>query len=306
MTGLFVVAATIAFLLVGIGCRPSAEGTSSASESDSTMLEARVARLTEALANADSDSGSGGGQPVARWLLPSRLAEISGLALTPDGRLFAHSDESSAITELDYRRGTIIKQFFVGPKGWHGDFEGLAYAEDRFFLLESNGNLYEFREGAAEERVDYKEHDNHLGKECEFEGLAYDSTANALILSCKNVGIDELKDMLVLYRYDIGNTNETGVSEVTVPLSEAIGANGWKKLRPSDITVDPLSGNYVLVSSQEKALVALTPTGAVVFSRPLPDGHPQSEGIAITRDGILIISDEAVNTAAAITLYSWP
>ena len=174
-----------------------------------------MTRLTEALANADS--GSARGKPVARWLLPAELAEISGLALTPDGRLFAHDDESARISEIDYRRGTIIKQFFVGKKVLRGDFEGLAYAEDRFFLLSSDGTLYEFREGAAEERVDYTEHDTRLGKECEFEGVAYDSTANALILACKNVRKKQSKDMLVFYRYSLGDSGGAEISEFTVP-----------------------------------------------------------------------------------------
>ena len=297
-------AAMIVLLQAGAGCRNSGEGTPDASRNDSTGLEARVTRLTEALANADS--GEARGKPVARWLLPPELAEISGLALTPDGRLFAHNDETARITELDYRRGTVIKQFFVGKKDLRGDFEGLAYAEDRFFLLSSNGTLYEFREGAEGERVDYTAHDTHLGKECEFEGVAYDSTANALVLACKNVGAKQFKDMLVLYRYSLGDSDGAEISELTVPYSEAIGKNGWKQLHPTDITVDPSSGNYVLVAAQEKALVALTPAGAVVLSRPLGGRHPQSEGIAITRDGILIISDESVNAAATITLYRWP
>ena len=297
-------AAMSALLLVGTGCQGSGEDKSGVSKSDSTRLEARVTRLTAALANADS--GSARGKPVARWLLPPELAEISGLALTPDGRLFAHDDESARITELDYRRGTVIKQFFVGKMGWRGDFEGLACAADRFFLLESTGTLYEFREGAQGEQVDYAAHDTHLGKECEFEGVAYDSTANALVLACKKVGAKRSKDMLLLYRYSLGDPGGAEVSELTVPYSEAIGKNSWKQLHPSDITVDPSSGNYVLVAAQEKALVALTPAGAVVFSRPLGGRHLQAEGIAITRDGILIIGDESVNAAASITLYRWP
>jgi len=297
-------AAVIVLLQAGSGCQNSRESTPDAAVNDSTALEARVTRLTAALAKADS--GEALDQPVARWILPPDLAEISGLALTPDGRLFAHNDESARITELDYRRGTVIKQFFVGEQKLRGDFEGLAYAEDRFFLLSSSGTLYEFREGAVEERVDYTTHDTHLGKECEFEGVAYDPTTNALVLACKNVGVKQFKNMLVLYRYGLGDSDGAEISELTIPYSEAIDGNDWKELRPTDITVDPSSGNYVLVAAQEKALVALTPAGAVVLSRPLGDRHPQSEGIAITRDGILIISDESVNAAATITLYRWP
>lgn len=293
----------LALLQATTGCRKPNDGTQSISREDSAGLEARVTRLAEALAEADS--GEGRDKPVARWLMPAQLSEISGLALTPDGRLFAHNDESARITELDYRRGTVIKQFFVGKEGLRGDFEGLAYAGDRFYLLSSEGTLYEFREGADGERVEYTAHDTHLGKECEFEGVAYDSAASSLVLACKNVAVKKFKDMLVLYRYSLGDSGGARLSELTVPLSEAIGKNGWKQLRPTDITVDPSNGNYVLVAAQEKALVALTPAGVVLFSRPLGGRHPQSEAIAITRDSILIIGDESLATPGSITLYHW-
>ncbi|MHB8078098.1 MAG: hypothetical protein ACYDIE_02420 [Candidatus Krumholzibacteriia bacterium] len=297
-------AALIALLLAAAGCRSSSAGRPAASRNDGAGLEARATRLTTALASADS--GASRDKPVARWLMPPDLAEISGLALTPDGRLFAHDDESAVITQLDFRRGTVVKKFFVGRHGLKGDFEGLTYARDRFFLLRSDGTLYEFREGEAGEGVDYTEHDTRLGKQCEFEGVAYDSTLNALILPCKQVGTRGLRKMLVIYRYSLDGTGKAGVSQFTVPYAEAIGGNDWKQLHPTDITVDPFSGNYVLVAGPEQALIAITPAGKVVFSRPLSGRHPQAEGIAISRDGILIISDESVNAAAAITLYRWP
>ena len=289
-------AAIILVLLTGTGCQKSDHALNA---TDSAGLEARMTRLTESLANAKPD------EPVARWLLPAELAEISGLALTPDGRLFAHNDETARITEIDYRRGVVIKHFFVGEKGLHGDFEGLVCVEDQFFLLASNGTLYEFKEGDDGERVAYKVHDTHLGKECEFEGVTYDSATNAIVLACKGVGKSQPKGMLVLYRFPL-NAIDGEASELTVPLSEAIGKNDWKHLRPTDITVDSSSGNYVLVAAQEKALLILTPAGAVVSSRPLGGRHPQTEGVAITRDHILIIADEATNRAATITLYHWP
>lgn len=302
MRGFCFTAAILAVLLAGAGCR-NGEDTALTTGNDSTGVETRMARLAASLANPDS--GEARGEPVARWLLPPELSEISGLALTPDGRLFAHNDETARITEIDYRRGTVIKHFFVGKTGLRGDFEGLTCAGNRFFLLSSDGTLYEFLEGAEGESVEFTLHDTHLGKECEFEGAAYDSTTNAIVLACKNPGLKQFKGMMVLYRYPLDNEGgET--SELTVPYSEAIGKNSWKQLRPTDITVDPSSGNFVLVAAQEKALVALTPAGAVVLSRPLGGRHPQPEGIAITRDHILIISDESTNEAASITLYRWP
>jgi uncharacterized protein YjiK len=291
----------LAALFAGGGCQKDGGHAVAASKQQNALLESRVARLDESLAAPESEESNR--QPIARWLLPRELAEISGLALTPDERLFAHNDETAHIVEIDYRRGTITKDFVVGSDNFTADFEGLTYAKDRFFLLSSDGVLYEFPEGTQGERVDAEVHDTRLGKECEFESIAYDPNANAVILACKNTGDKRFSDMLVLYRYHLGDGTET---QLTIPQSKVSGENNWKRLRPTDITVDPSTGNYVLVSAQERALVGITPSGEVVFSEPLEGQHPQAEGIAITRDHILIISDELTTRAATLTLYRWP
>lgn len=286
--------------LACLGCRPS-EGKSTGSR-DSAAMASRLARLNENLKRT-ADSGASREEPLARWVLPRPLSEISGIGLTPDGRLLGHNDEAGMVFELDYRRGVVVKQFTLGKQTLREDFEAITVAGDRIFMLASNGDLYEFREGKDGDRVDFVVHDTRLGRECEFEGIAFDATANVLVLACKNTQIKAFKDFVLLYRWRLDDSTS---SEVKVPMSDAIGSNGWKKFTPSDLTIDPLTGNYLLVSAQEQGLLALTPAGAVVFSRPLPKGHPMSEGIAVTRDSILIISDEMARGPATITLYRWP
>jgi hypothetical protein len=43
----------------------------------------------------------------------------------------------------------------------------------------------------------------------------------------------------------------------------------------------------------------------VLRSEPIPGDHRQPEGVAITRDSILLVSDEANVKPAVITLYKW-
>jgi uncharacterized protein YjiK len=283
-------------------CRDT--GRQSAGASDSTTLAARESQLAARLAQADTASAS----PLARWLLPPGLAEISGLALTSDSRLLGHNDEVGRIFEVDYRRGVVVKTFWVGDQIVRDDFEAIAVAGDRIFLLASTGRIYAFTEGADESRVPFTVHDTGLGGECEFEGLAFDSSANALVLACKRILTAGLKDFVVLYKYSLVDSSAAGASRLTIPLALVIGANGWKGFTPSDIAVDPGSGDYVVVASQEKGLLRVTSAGEVVWSRPLPAGQDMTEGIAITRDGILILADEAVSASAPgdITLYRWP
>ena len=59
---------------------------------------AREARLEAAVSSADTG-------PIARWILPAQLNEISGVALTTDGRILAHGDQRGAVFAIDYRRG---------------------------------------------------------------------------------------------------------------------------------------------------------------------------------------------------------
>ena len=303
MSGASLVAPLLLLSLLVPACRKSG-GSESPSREDSAALDARLAKLQERLARADS--GEGSGDPVARWLLGAELTEVSGLALTADGRLFAHGDEAARVFEIDYRRGTVVKQFWVGEDALRADFEGITYAGNRFFMVTSKGQLYEFSEGADGERVEFQLHDTRLGKECEFEGVAFDSTANTLLLPCKTVGVKSLQGNLVIYRYTLGSDSTgSSTSELTIPMAQAVGSNRWKQFRPTDIAIDPWTGNYVLVAAQEKGILQITPAGTVVFSRPLAGSHPQSEGIAVTRDSILIVGDEGTGQPGAITLYRW-
>lgn len=283
----------LALLGAGTGCSGADD------DLDDTVLAERNRRMTERLR---SDSGRG---PVARWLLPPALREISGLALAPDGRLFAHSDESSVIYEIDYRHGTIVKHFQVGRRAVAGDFEALTIVGQRFFLLASNGEIYEFAEGEANDRVDYTLHDTRLGRECEFEGMAFDSVAGAMILACKNIGERRLRDNIVLYR--VGLDSASRPAPVVIPLSQARGGNNWPEIKPSDLAIDPLTGNYFIIAAQQKGLIQVTREGRVVSASSLPDSLDFAEGLALTRDSLLIISTEATGgTQAAVQVFRRP
>jgi hypothetical protein len=288
-------------LAAAAACRSTGASSSSA---DSALLARRESQLEAARTRADTGSDT----PLTRWLLPPGLAEISGLGLTADQRLLTHNDEVGRVFEVNYRRGVIVKSFWVGDQILRDDFEAIAVAGDRGFLLASTGKLYQFAEGTNGSHVPFTLHDTGLGTECEFEGLAYDSAANALVLACKNVLAAGLKDFVVLYRYSLTDTTASRVVRVTIPLDRVIGTNVWKGFTPSDIEVDPGSGDYVIVASQEKAILRVTPAGEVVWARALPPGQDMAEGIALTRDSLLILSDESASasTPADITLYRWP
>lgn len=280
-------------------CRESSQA--SASEIKATQ-RAREQELERRLAKADANPTKM--TPVAMWMMPSELREISGIALTADGRMLAHGDELARVVVINPRSGVVLKKFTVGT-GPAGDFEGITIAGSDIYLLSSNGTIYQFQEGANEANVRYSTIDTHLGKECEFEGVAFEPDSAWLLLPCKRAAKKMPRDQLIIYRWRLQGADSARLTMLTVPLSQVIGSNDWKGFHPSDITIDPATGNYVLISSQEKALVEITPGGQVDRSESLPGKHHQPEGVAITTDNILIVADEATKKPASITLYRW-
>lgn len=266
------------------------------------VQQTRQQQLARRLAMADSNPAKAA--PVAQWIMPPELKEISGLALTSDGRLLTHDDNVGRIFVIDPRSGLVLKNFYLGS-GVHGDFESITIAGDDIYMLDSNGTLYQFREGADGAGVPFNTTDLRLGKECEFESMAFQADSNWLVMPCKKATSKKLKDQLVIYRWRLQGPGADRLSMTTIPVSQIIGGNGWKNFTPSDMTIDPVTGNYVLIASHEKALAEITTAGRVVRSGKIPGVHNQAEGVAITKDGILIVSDEENKTQAAITLYRW-
>ena len=291
-------------LLLGLlgtasGCRKA--GDAAAAETKG-IASKRVNELSKRLASADAKPGSD--KPVAMWIMPTELREISGIALLPNGRLVAHGDEQALVYIIDPRTGVVLDRFHVG-KGIHGDFEAITTSGDSLWLLQSNGKIYHFKVGENGAHVPYRILDSRLGKECEFEGIAFQADSAWLVMPCKKVLKKSMEGQLVLYRMRLQGSDAGRITEMTIPMDQVIGANKWKDFRTSDIAIDPETGNYVLIAAQEKALAVITPEGEVIRSEKLPGKHPQAEGVAITADDILILSDEATNVAASITLYRW-
>lgn len=283
-------------------CRSTPDDLASLDASPTAL--ARVNRLERALRAPDTAAWHS--TPLARWILPRELREISGLTLTKDGRLLAQADEVGKVWEVDPRRGILVKRFALGEGGVKGDFEGIAAVDSVLFLLTSKGKLYEFHEGANHADVGFIEHDTKLKDTCELEGLAFDPSIDSLLLACKRVLDSTATDSILIYRWRLNAKKSERLSRLAVRLADVAGANHWSSFHPSDIAIDPFTGDYVLIASKERGLIEITPTGAPVLARPLPPNHLQAEGVSITRDSILILADEGGSGLGTITLYKWP
>ncbi len=273
------------------------------------QLEQRLRAVNARAAAADAAVAQGkpAAEPIARWILPPRFKEISGLALTVDGRLLAHGDETSEIWEIDYRRGVIMKTFMLGEEALTADFEAIAVVGAQVYLLDSKGRIYEGSEGGAGKAVPYNEYDTKLRKACEFEGMVFDPATHAMLLACKHVYAGAPQDALVIYRWGLPGSPPPSPTPLVIPIEQLRAAGGhWKRFEASEITRDQRTGHFLVMSSLQSGLVELSPEGALLRVGNIPGSHRQPEGAAITPDGRLIVADEAGGDRPLITVYSRP
>ncbi|MEA2765649.1 MAG: hypothetical protein QOK07_2053 [Gemmatimonadaceae bacterium] len=241
--------------------------------------------------------------PVAEWIMPPELREISGLALTSRGTVLTHDDNVGRVYEIDPKTGILLKGFSLAG-GVRGDFEAITIAGTDVYLLKSSGKIYKFKEGEDASWVPYSVYDTGLGKECEFESMAYEADSSRLLLACKKFLQKQPKELLI-YHVPLPLGDRSAITAMQVAMKDVVGKNSWKNFHPSDINIDPITKNYVIVASHEKGLIVVTPDGEVVLSEPIPGVHHQPEGVAITPDSLLLVSDEANVKPPAITLYRW-
>jgi uncharacterized protein YjiK len=290
-------------LLAGLSPLVAAcRGTPQAKAAQVQAIEAtRKQDLTRRLALADANPTKP--VPVAEWIMPPELREISGLALTARGTVLTHDDNIGRVYEIDPRTGILLKGFSLAG-GVRGDFEAITVAGADIYLLKSSGKIYKFQEGADASWVPYSVYDTGLGKECEFESMAYEADSSRLLLVCKKFLQKQPKEVLI-YHVPLPLGDRSAITAMQVAMKDVVGSNKWKNFHPSDINIDPITKNYVIVASHERGLIVVTPDGEVVRSEPIPGNHRQPEGVAITPDSLLLVSDEANVKPPAITLYRW-
>ena len=239
---------------------------------------------------------------LTQYLLPKALKEISGLALDTEGRLYAHDDERPRIYQIDYAAGEIIGRLELegAPRD---DFEGIAATPAHLYLTTSTGTLYESDSyvdrmsdagsKAAGAALGYTRYAATLP--CEVEGLAHLPAANRLVLACKNLRNPDPDVAIELYFWSIAGKVYEPRETMRIPWV-ALGAlpGKPKRLQPTGIELTA-DGNYLLLAGKQRLLLEISPSGELIRAARLPGSsrHPQTEGIAFTAAGGLLLADEA-------------
>jgi len=236
-----------------------------------------------------------------RIKLSKELNEISGLTFSNDGNLFCHTDEAGIIYQIDINSGKITKKFFIGNFLLKDDFEDITFSGGYFYLVSSSGIILKFKEGKDNEAVNYEKFTTSLSSKNDIEGITYDKETNSLLLACKESPGKKLKGVKAVYRFSLEDNkliNEPYIKIKEKELNDFVSSN----FKPSAIT-SMRNGNFLMLGGKSLGLIEVSRQGNVINKIKLNNYHLQPEGIGISKNGTLIISDEADGKSPYLTIY---
>lgn len=234
--------------------------------------------------------------------LPFSLDEISGIVYNaPDNSVLAINDERGWLYKVHLKDDLDIEKWKYS-KG--ADFEDLVLIDNVFYVLESNGNIIQFR-FITPDSADVKEHLFPAQDKNEFEILYHDKTRNALVMLCKDCERDD-KNSLTAFSFDpaTGTYAEAPAYVMDIRKIEELMNEKKVRFKPSAATINPRTGELYIISSLNKVLVVADVNGVPKqVHRIDPKLYKQPEGMAFTPAGDLLISNESADIGTANILF---
>jgi uncharacterized protein YjiK len=239
-------------------------------------------------------------QDFNQWQLPPQLDEISGLTLGNSGSVLLHDDEIAVVYEVQLDTGDVSTVFRVEQPTIERDFEGIAHTDSSFFLITSEGELFQVSRSFSQEATDTLVNivsadvfDTGILDLCEIEGLH--ALNNYLYIACKTPYLKSDKHKLVLFEYSLEShsiTNEFRFDLESLQL---------KKFNTSAIWLDEQS--IYMLSAKQHRIIEFDWAGSLLRQFKLDKRrHPQPEGLVVDR-GRVIIADEGNGDGGRITIY---
>ncbi len=236
--------------------------------------------------------------------LSKNLSEVSGLAFTDDGRLYAHNDEAAMIFEIEPKTGKELKKFYLGRPMVTGDFEGIAAKKDTLFLTNSSGTIFRFRAGENGQAVRYDMFKTALHAKNNVEGLAYDPATDCLLLACKDDAGTGRSDQKAIYAFSLKTLKLEAKPRFLLSLAEILTHTGRKEFNPSGLERHPVTGHFFVLAFNGLAIAEIDPQGRILgISKLHKSTHKQPEGLAIAKDGTMVIANEGQGKTAKLVIY---
>jgi len=243
-------------------------------------------------------------KPPKQFRLAKKLSEISGLAMTDDGRLICHDDESAMVYQLDYATGSIVKQFVFGSGFLEEDFEGIALKGDTMYVASSGGDIFEFPEVADKGRSSFRLFKTALSQKNDVEGLEYDPETDCLLVACKADAGEHFRGYKAIYAFSLKTKTLLEKPRFLIPLKEVKKESARGDFNPSGIARHPVSGTIFIVTADGESIIEIDRAGRVLGQEKLPKRtNSQPEGIAFAPDLSLIICNDGQGGTGTLSVY---
>src|SRR4029079_6203622 len=116
------------------------------------------------------------------WQMPKELNEISANVLLSDNRMACIQDNAGVIFIYDMQSKTIESTI---PFSTTGDYEGLAVVGGTYYVLRSDGMLYEVETRGQNEKPHVATYHLPVGARNDTEPMCYDRAHNRLLVGTK-------------------------------------------------------------------------------------------------------------------------
>lgn len=238
---------------------------------------------------------------VKKWDMPDYLKEISGLAYMDADRFACVQDEAGTIFVYNTATSSVEKEISFATRG---DYEGLAVVDQSVWVVRSDGHLFEVRNINSQRPVIY-DYSTPLTAKQNVEGLCYDKNNNRLLLAIKDEEPGNVNYKGV-YSFDLAKKEMAEAPVFKLDLTDKLLTDdaGKKKkavVNPSDIAINPVTGNIYITDGTKSKLLITDPKGNIKSYYQLNSSEfVQPEGIAFKPDGELFISNEGNKQAGNI------
>lgn len=241
---------------------------------------------------------------MQQFRLDRRLVEISGLAVADSRSLWAHDDEHGIVYRISLETGELLEAFALGDPSIRDDFEGVAIAGGKIYLINSTGRIYEAPIGEHGHRVRFNTYDTGLDKTCEVEGLA-EFDADHFLIICKTPKTPELTGRLTIYQWSLSARAPVTAPWLSLKYDSLLPSDLASTFFPSALAYDAASDTVFILSARNRVLLRLhRATGEAAIDRLEPARHFQPEGIALLGDGRYAIADEgALRLPGRLSIY---
>jgi hypothetical protein len=252
-----------------------------------------------------------------KFVMPESLREISGITFLrhdPD-TLYAIEDETGKLFYFHPGGGKFPYHKF----GKHGDYEDVTVLGDKeFVILRSDGSLFVVPVEAMYDAKASKDGGEKLSKSVrayehilpagEYEGL-YGDEGGQLIALCKNCADDDQEKEVSGYILQYGANGSLAITQhfkVEVPADKLTSIHKTVKFHPSCLARHPLTHEWYIISSVNKALLVLDDQWKLKNIYSLnPVLFKQPEGLAFDKQGNMYISNEGGQGNANVLVFAY-